>query len=115
MWLTGRPALPICIAGDASTGHPAVKGCAMRESTCAEMRVALFITCFNDTLFPQTGQAVVRLLERLGHEVVFPEEQTCCGQMHFQRGYREEAAVLARRFVDVFEGHETIVCPSASC
>ena len=46
------------------------------------MRVSLFITCFNDTLFPQTGRAVVRLLERLGCEVDFPLEQTCCGQMH---------------------------------
>lgn len=44
------------------------------------MRVALFITCFNDTLFPETGRAVVDLLERLGHEAEFPEEQTCCGQ-----------------------------------
>src|SRR3712207_4241395 len=49
------------------------------------LRVALFITCFNDTLFPRTGQAVVELLERLGHEVEFPEEQTCCGQMHFNK------------------------------
>ncbi|MDQ5808346.1 MAG: (Fe-S)-binding protein, partial [Actinomycetota bacterium] len=46
------------------------------------MRVALFVTCFNDTLFPGTGRAVVEVLERLGHEVAFPEEQTCCGQMH---------------------------------
>jgi L-lactate dehydrogenase complex protein LldE len=48
----------------------------------AHMRVALFVTCFNDALYPGTGKAVVRLLERLGHEVVFPAEQTCCGQMH---------------------------------
>ena len=51
------------------------------------LRIALFITCFNDTLFPQTGRAAVEVLERLGHEVVFPEEQTCCGQMHFNTGY----------------------------
>jgi Fe-S oxidoreductase len=50
-----------------------------------------FITCFNDTLFPQSGRAAVEVLERLGHEVVFPEEQTCCGQMHFNTGYHEEA------------------------
>ena len=79
------------------------------------MRVALFITCFNDTLFPRTGQAVVEVLERLGHEVVFPEEQTCCGQMHFNTGYAEEAAALVRRFVRVFSEHEAIVCPSGSC
>jgi L-lactate dehydrogenase complex protein LldE len=79
------------------------------------VRIALFVTCFNDTLFPKTGKAVVRLLERLGHEVEFPEEQTCCGQMHFNTGYRGEAAALARRFVSVFAACETVVCPSASC
>ncbi len=79
------------------------------------MRVALFITCFNDTIFPQTGQAMVRLLERLGHEVVFPEGQTCCGQMHFNTGYQREAVPLARHFAEVFGRYETIVAPSASC
>ena len=79
------------------------------------MRVSLFITCFNDTLFPSTGRAVVELLERLGHEVDFPEEQTCCGQMHFNTGYAEEAATLVRRFVRVFATAEVIVCPSGSC
>jgi L-lactate dehydrogenase complex protein LldE len=79
------------------------------------MRVALFITCFNDTLFPATGQAVVRVLERLGHEVEFPLEQTCCGQMHANTGYQLEAIPLARRFVRVFGEHDAIVCPSGSC
>jgi L-lactate dehydrogenase complex protein LldE len=81
------------------------------------MRVALFITCFNDTLFPQTGRAVVRLLERLGHRVEFPEYQTCCGQMHFNTGYATEARALAERFARVFEntGADAIVTPSASC
>src|SRR5215210_2196845 len=79
------------------------------------MRVALFITCFNDTLFPQTGRAVVELLERLGHEVAFPEEQTCCGQMHFNSGYADDGLALARRFERVFEPYEAVVSPSASC
>jgi L-lactate dehydrogenase complex protein LldE len=79
------------------------------------MLIALFITCFNDTLFPQTGKAVVRLLERLGHQVEFPLEQTCCGQMHFNSGYQREAVPLARRFVRVFGEYEAIVSPSASC
>ncbi len=79
------------------------------------MRIALFITCFNDTLFPRTGQAVVRLLERLGHEVVFPLEQTCCGQMHFNSGYHDEALPLVRRFARVFRDEELIVSPSGSC
>ncbi len=79
------------------------------------MQVALFITCFNDTLFPRTGQAVVELLERLGHEVVFPEEQTCCGQMHFNTGYAEDGLALARRLERIFDPYEAIVSPSASC
>jgi L-lactate dehydrogenase complex protein LldE len=79
------------------------------------MRVGLFITCFNDTLFPATGQAVVHVLEQLGHEVDFPLEQTCCGQMHANTGYQLEAIPLARRFVRIFAGHDAIVCPSGSC
>jgi L-lactate dehydrogenase complex protein LldE len=79
------------------------------------VRVALFITCFNDTLFPSTGQAVVTLLERLGHEVVFPEGQTCCGQMHGNTGYLELGEGLALRWERVFAGEEVVVSPSASC
>jgi L-lactate dehydrogenase complex protein LldE len=79
------------------------------------VRVALFVTCFNDTLFPETGRATVTLLERLGCQVDFPEEQTCCGQMHMNSGYPAEGSRLARRFARVFEGAEAIVSPSASC
>jgi len=79
------------------------------------VRVALFITCFNDTLFPATGQAVVALLERLGCEVVFPEEQTCCGQMHGNTGYLELGGGLATRWERVFVGFDVVVSPSASC
>ena len=79
------------------------------------MRVALFITCFNDTLFPETGKATVEVLERLGHEVAFPEAQTCCGQMHFNTGYQREAIPLVRRFVEIFEPYEAVVAPSGSC
>jgi L-lactate dehydrogenase complex protein LldE len=81
------------------------------------MRVALFITCVNDTLFPETGRATVTLLERLGHEVAFPLEQTCCGQMHANSGYGPEAVRLMERFVDVFDSAawEAIVTPSGSC
>jgi L-lactate dehydrogenase complex protein LldE len=78
-------------------------------------RVSLFITCFNDTLYPRTGQAVVALLERLGLGVDFPLEQTCCGQMHFNTGYAEETIPLVRRFVNVFADKELVVSPSASC
>ena len=79
------------------------------------MRIALFVTCLTDTLFPGTGQAVVRLLERLGHQVEFPEGQTCCGQMHFNTGYRREATPMARGFTAAFGGYEAVVTPSASC
>jgi len=79
------------------------------------VRVSLFITCFNDTLFPQTGRAMVELLERLGHEVEFRPEQTCCGQMHANSGYPSEGAALAGRMARVLDGAEAIVTPSASC
>jgi L-lactate dehydrogenase complex protein LldE len=79
------------------------------------VRVGLFVTCLGDTLFPSAGQAVVRLLERLGVEVEFPEEQTCCGQMHLNSGYADEGAALARRLAAVFHGYEAVVTPSASC
>ena len=79
------------------------------------MRVALFITCFNDTLFPETGKAVVAVLERLGHEVAFNPRQTCCGQLHNNSGYRPEATELVRRFVADFADAEAIVIPSTSC
>lgn len=79
------------------------------------MKIALFITCFNDAIYPQTGRAVVTVLERLGHEIVFPQAQTCCGQMHVNTGYRTEAVALARYFVDVFSPYDLVVAPSASC
>ena len=88
---------------------------AVLEYAGPAVRVALFITCFNDTLFPETGRATVRLLERLGHEVEFPLEQTCCGQMHFNTGYQREAIPLVRRFVEVFSPYEAVVAPSGSC
>lgn len=83
----------------------------------AGLRVALFITCVNDTLAPAAGQATVAVLERLGCEVVFPREQTCCGQMHANSGYQLEAVPLARRWARVFgdASFDAVVCPSASC
>ena len=79
------------------------------------MRIALFITCVNDLMFARTGQAVVRILERLGHTVEFPMAQTCCGQMHANSGYRAEAMPLVRHYVDTFGGYEAVVAPSGSC
>lgn len=79
------------------------------------MRVALFLTCVNDTLFPGTGKAVVSLLRRLGCEVDFPAAQTCCGQMHVNSGYPQDGVRLARHFTEVFAGYEAVVVPSGSC
>jgi L-lactate dehydrogenase complex protein LldE len=79
------------------------------------VRIALFVTCLNDTLFPEAGHAAVRLLERLGHSVTFPVEQTCCGQMHINSGYEHDVLPLVDRFVSAFAGAEAIVSPSASC
>ena len=79
------------------------------------MRIALFVTCLADTLFPDAGRATVRLLERLGHQVEFPAAQTCCGQMHVNTGYLRDALPLVRHYVEVFESCEAIVVPSGSC
>lgn len=82
------------------------------------MRVALFITCVNDSMFPATGHATVRLLERLGVTVRFPADQTCCGQLHYNTGYRDAARDLALRWRRVFDGSDDIdavVTPSGSC
>jgi L-lactate dehydrogenase complex protein LldE len=79
------------------------------------MRIALFVTCLTDTLFPGTGRAVVAVLERLGHRVEFPAAQACCGQMHFNTGYRREAVPMARGLAAAFDGYEAVVTPSASC
>jgi L-lactate dehydrogenase complex protein LldE len=79
------------------------------------MRVALFIACYNDLLFPEVGQATVSLLRRLGQEVEFPGEQTCCGQIHFNSGYRDQCVPLVQRFVRAFEGYDAVVTPSPSC
>jgi L-lactate dehydrogenase complex protein LldE len=79
------------------------------------MRIALFLTCLVDGLVPAAGRATVEVLERLGHEVVFPSGQTCCGQMHVNTGYAADAVGLVRRFVDTFEPYDVVVAPSGSC
>jgi len=79
------------------------------------VHISLFITCYNDTLFPETGKAVVTVLERLGHDIEFRDAQTCCGQMHYNTGYTADARALMEKFVRDFDGAETICAPSASC
>jgi L-lactate dehydrogenase complex protein LldE len=87
----------------------------MCECEGAHLRISLFITCYNDTLFPETGRAVVRVLERLGHTVDFPVAQTCCGQMHYNTGYQRDALPLMERFMEQFKQAEAVVIPSSSC
>ncbi|WP_424185412.1 (Fe-S)-binding protein [Actinokineospora sp. G85] len=79
------------------------------------MKVALMVTCVNDVMFPDTGAAVVRLLERLGVEVDFPRAQTCCAQPMVNTGYLDEAVPAVRAFVDAFAGYDAVVTPSGSC
>ena len=79
------------------------------------MRTALFITCLADALFPEVGKATVRVLERLGQDIEFPSEQTCCGQMHVNTGYQKQALPLVERFAKVFAPYDAVVAPSGSC
>ena len=79
------------------------------------MRTALFITCLADALFPEVGKATVQVLQRLGQDVEFPAEQTCCGQMHVNTGYQKQALPLVERFAEVFAPYDAIVAPSGSC
>ncbi|HTS12273.1 MAG TPA: (Fe-S)-binding protein [Candidatus Limnocylindrales bacterium] len=79
------------------------------------LKVSLFIPCFVDQMAPEVGMDAVRVLERIGCEVEFREEQTCCGQPAFNSGYWNDARPLAERFVKVFRGAEAVVCPSGSC
>ncbi len=79
-------------------------------------KVSLFVTCLIDALFPQAGQAVVDVLEHLGVQVSVPKGQTCCGQPAFNAGYWEQARIMARNTIDVFDGSaDPVVIASGSC
>lgn len=78
-------------------------------------KVTLFIQCLVDTVFPETGAAMVTVLERLGLKLDCPPNQTCCGQPAFNAGHQREARAAAVKFLDIFEDAEVIVCPSGSC
>jgi L-lactate dehydrogenase complex protein LldE len=77
--------------------------------------VALFITCLTDQFYPHVGIAVTKILEKLGCRVMFPEQQTCCGQPFFNNGFHDEARELARRMITLFEPYPYVVTPSGSC
>lgn len=77
--------------------------------------VSLFIQCLVDSMYPDVGDAMITVFDRLGVAVAYPEGQTCCGQPAYNSGYRREAARAAERFIELFESSEVIVCPSGSC
>ncbi|MBC8108858.1 MAG: (Fe-S)-binding protein [Anaerolineae bacterium] len=79
------------------------------------MTVTLFIPCFVDVCYPQVGLSVVRILERLGHDVAFAENLTCCGQPPFNAGFWDEARSIAARVIEGLAGAEVVVVPSGSC
>lgn len=79
------------------------------------MRVALFVTCLVDLFRPSVGFATVRLLERMGAEVVVPPAQTCCGQPAYNNGDFDSARDIARQVIAAFDGHDHVVVPSGSC
>ncbi|GIP59478.1 MULTISPECIES: (Fe-S)-binding protein [Paenibacillus] len=79
------------------------------------MKVSLFITCLSDVIYPQVGEAIVRILARYGVQVDFPETQTCCGQPSYNSGYWEETRTAARTLLQAFDGSDFVVSPSGSC
>ena len=78
-------------------------------------RIGLFIPCYIDQAYPQVGLAAVRVLDRLGVDFEYPEDQTCCGQPMFNSGCFRDAAKLARKVLNTFGGFDHVVCPSGSC
>ena len=78
-------------------------------------RVALFLPCYGDLLFPEVGRAMIALFARLGITLHYPVDQTCCGQPAFNAGHWDEARAVAHRFAQVFDGFDWIVVPSGSC
>ena len=82
---------------------------------CMGRTVALFATCVNDVMFPETCAATVAVLERLGCEVAFPVKQTCCGQIFTNTGYHAEALGAVRAYVEAFSAYDFVVGPSGSC
>lgn len=77
--------------------------------------ITLFIQCLVDGIYPEVGEAMVAIFRKLGIEMTCPNRQTCCGQPAYNSGYQEEARLAARRFIEIFESAQAIVCPSGSC
>lgn len=87
----------------------------LSEKEGTKIKAHIFITCLVDALFPQVGESMVAVLRRIGVDLEFLEDQTCCGQPAFNSGYHTDAKILAKRFLTIFDKGEYIVCPSGSC
>ena len=79
------------------------------------MKASIFIPCFIDQLYPQTGMNMVKVLRKAGVEIDYPREQTCCGQPAYNAGYKSQAKEVCAKFINDFSGKDPIVVPSASC
>lgn len=79
------------------------------------MKVALFVPCLVEQFFPQVAEATARVIAKAGCQITYPKGQTCCGQLQFKLGHWKDAREIARHFIEVFEGYESIVAPSGSC
>ena len=79
------------------------------------MTVSLFIPCFIDLMYPQVGVSMVRIFERLGHQVVVPDAPACCGQPSFNSGYWDESRPIALKVMESLQDAEVVVIPSGSC
>lgn len=86
----------------------------MTQST-RQVRASLFVTCIIDQFYPDVGESAVRVLQRLGVELDFPQDQTCCGQPAYNAGFWSDAKPLARRVLDQFQHSEYVIVPSGSC
>lgn len=109
----------LCLVGQAyyagQLAVPCVSSAMRSNGKMKGVKIALLITCLGDVLRPSAGRATVELLRRLGHEVVFPQDQTCCGQPMYNSGFSELAKAQAQHTIRVFEEFERIVTPSGSC
>ncbi|CQR70753.1 Lactate utilization protein A [Sporomusa ovata DSM 2662] len=79
------------------------------------MKASIFITCICDSMYPQVGEAMVRVLEKLGVTLDFPPEQTCCGQPALSSGYWEDARPVAETMLTAFKNSQYVVAPAGSC
>lgn len=88
----------------------------MNTQNQSKKKVSLFITCLVDNFFPQVGDSMVKVLSKLGVDMNFPDDQTCCGQPAFNSGFQHDARALAKRFLSIFDDDNSyVVCPSGSC